>query len=188
MVNPSTNDSHSSTWLGALMVLLVAVFYAFGLPAINARIPGTVPEPAGVTIAIGNGFSVVSPAGWMADLVKTKPNETMALNREASSLVATSFDWTGSEEELFERSRSLLVGLGHFDVRSKPSVMQTAQGLKGHTYTYMNDKFDGRIWLFTIPGSKSAAAVRVRSLHGHGQTSLRDAKAVVDSLKFQEPK
>ena len=54
----------SRSWPGTLAVLAIAVLYAFGLPAINARLPGTSPEPAGVTIDLGHGVSVVTPEGW----------------------------------------------------------------------------------------------------------------------------
>lgn len=188
MTTAPAPDATSRSWLGAFIVLAVAVFYAFGLPAINARLPGTAPEPAGVTVDLGNGVSVVTPKGWSADLAKMKPKDTLALRNDTSSLVATAFPWTGTEAELIERTSKLFEGSRRFHLRGTPAPFRTERGLAGHTYSIFGEDVDGRVWVPTLPGGKVGIAVRVRSTPGQGNDALRDTQAVVDSLQYQEVK
>lgn len=179
-------DGDSRTWPGALVIVAIAAFFAWGLPAINARLPATAAEPAGVVVDLGHGVSVVTPAGWSADLAKMKPKDTLALSRETSSLVATGFEWTGSEAELVERTRHLLEGVQHFEVRRTLAPMRTAQGFAGSTYAFFGEQLDGRVWVGVLPGGKVGFAVRVRSVAGQGDAALRDAQALVDSLQWKD--
>lgn len=185
-----TTPSHtsSSSWLGALVVAGVGAFFAYGLPAIDARLPGTAPEPAGVTVDLGQGVSMVTPAGWMADLARTNPGDTLALQRDTSSLVATAFAWEGTEPQLVERTRNIFEGSQSFHVRGTPAPFQTARGVAGTTYAIFGEQVDGRVWVAALPGGKVGVAVRVRSIAGQGEASLRDAQAVVDSLQYKEAK
>ena len=179
-------DGDSRTWPGALLIIAIAAFFAWGLPAFNARLPATAVQPAGTVVDLGHGVSVVTPAGWSADLAKTKPKDTLALSRDTSSLVATAFPWTGTEAELVERTRNLLEGVQHFEVRRTPTPMRTAQGFAGSTYAFFGEHVEGRVWVGILPGGKEGFAVRVRSVAGQGDTALRDAQAVVDSLQWKE--
>ena len=188
MTTASAADTTSRSWPGALVVLVIAVFYAFMLPAINSRLPSTVLESAGVTIDLGNGVSVVTPGGWSADLAKMKPKDTLALSRDTSSLVATAFSWTGTEAELIERTRNLFEGTRRFHVRGTPAPFHTSRGFTGTTYAIFGEEADGRVWVAALPGNKVGFAVRVRSIPGHGGTALQDAQAVVDSLQYKEVK
>jgi hypothetical protein len=182
----SAPDGDSRTWPGALVVMALAGLFAWGLPAINARLPATAVEPAGVVVYLGHGVSVVTPAGWSADLANMKPKDTLALSRDTSSLVATAFPWTGSEAELVERTRHLLEGVRHFEVRRALASMRTAQGFAGSTYAFFGEHLDGRVWVGVLPGGKVGFAVRVRSVAGQGDAALRDAQAVVDSLQWKD--
>lgn len=188
MTTASASVATSRSWPGALVVLAIAVFYAFGLPAINARLPGTTLEPAGVTIDLGNGVSVITPKGWSADLAKMKPKDTLALKNDTSSLVATAFSWTGTEAELIERTRNIFEGSRRFHLRGTPAPFRTVSGFTGSTYAIFGEEADGRVWVAALPGGKVGVAVRVRSVPGHGNDALRDAQAVVESLHFQETK
>ena len=185
MTTIPTPDAGPRTWPGVLIILAIAAFYAFGLPAINARLPGTAPEPGGVTVDLGSGVSVVTPTGWSADLANMKPKDTLALRNDTSSLVATAFPWTGSEVELIERTASLFEGTRRFHVRGEPATFRTERGLAGHTYTVFSGDTDGRVWVAALPGGKVGVAVRVRGTPGLSSDALRDAQAVVDSLQFQ---
>lgn len=174
------------TWPGALVVLAIAAFYAFGLPAINSRLPGTAPEPGGVTVDLGSGVSVVTPTGWSADLAKMKPKDTLALTNDTSSLVATAFPWTGTEAELIERTARLFEGTRRFHLRGAPAPFRTERGVAGYTYSVFSGDTDGRVWVAALPGGKVGVAVRVRGTPVLGSDALRDAQTVVDSLQFQE--
>jgi hypothetical protein len=186
MISSTSADSEMRTWPGAIVVMAIAAFFAFGLPAINARLPATVVEPSNVLIDLGKGVTVRTPAGWSADLAKTKPKDTLALSRDTSSLVATAFAWTGSETELVERTRNLMEGVSRFQVRGTPTPVTTAQGFAATTYVIYSEHFDGRLWVGVLPGGKVGFAVRVRSVTGQGDAALQDAQAVVDSLQFKE--
>lgn len=179
-------EADSRTWPAALVVVAIAAFFAWGLPVLNARLPATSEQPGGVLVDLGQGVSVVTPAGWSADLAKTKPKDTLALSRDTSSLVATAFPWTGSEAELVERTRNLLEGVAHFAVRRTPTPMRTGQGFAGTTYAFFGEHVEGRVWVGILPGGKNGFAVRVRSVAGQGDSALRDAQAVVDSLQWRE--
>jgi hypothetical protein len=174
------------TWPAALAVMAVAVFYGWGLPILNERLPATKVEPAGVTVELGNGVTVVTPGGWSAELAKMKPKETLALSRDTSSLVATTFPWTGTEAELVERTRTMFEGLQHYEVRGALAPIRTRNGLTGVTYAIFGELVDGRVWLGVLPGGKAGFAVRVRGVAGQGDVALRDAQAVVDSLQLKE--
>ncbi len=175
-----------SAWLGALAVLAVALFHGFGLPAINRMVPGTSPQPAGVTVELGHGVSVVTPAGWSADLPKTNPGETLALVNDASSLVATTFAWEGSEAEMFERTRRLFESTRRFHLNGTPEPFRTARGVAGSTFALYGEHADGRVWIGRLPGGKFGYAVRVRSVPGQGDDAMRDALALVESLQIKE--
>jgi hypothetical protein len=169
-----------------LVIVVIAALFAWGLPALNARLPATAVEPAGIVIDLGHGVSVVTPSGWSADIAKTKPKDTLALRRDTSSLVATAFAWTGTEEELVQRTRNLLEGVQHFEIRRTLAPMRTANGYGGTTYAFFGEHVDGRVWVGVLPSGKTGFAVRVRSVAGQGEAALMDARAVVDSLQWKE--
>lgn len=175
-------------WLGPLIVLAVALFYAFGLPAINRSLPSSTPQPAGVTVELGHGVTVVTPAGWSADVAKMNPGETLALVNDTSSLVATTFPWEGSETEMIERMRRLFETTRRFHVRGTPEPFRTAAGVTGLTTALYGEHADGRVWIGQLPGGKFGYAVRIRSVPGQGDAARRDAAALVESLRIQEVK
>lgn len=183
--DPANPGRAPRTWPGTLVVLAIALFYAAALPAISRRVPGTAPEPAGVTVDLGRGLSVVTPAGWAADLARIVPGDTLALTQPTSSLVATSFPWNGSESELLERTRRLFEGTHRIHLRGSSAPFNTPDGLTGQTYALFGEQIDGRIWIGRLPDGESGFAVRVRSLAGHGDAALRDAEAMVRSLHFK---
>ena len=172
------------TWPAALIVLVIAAFYAFGLPAINARLPGTAPEPGGVRVDLGNGIGVITPKGWLADLARMKPKDTLALKKDTSSLVATAFPWTGTEAELIERTANLFEGTRRFHLRGAPAPFRTEGGLAGYTYSVFSGDSDGRVWVAALPGGRVGVAVRVRGTPVLGSDALRDAQAVINGLQF----
>ncbi|AOS43643.1 hypothetical protein Verru16b_00695 [Lacunisphaera limnophila] len=173
------------SWPGTLVVLALAAFYGFGLTALSNRLPGTKPEPAGVTVDLGHGLSAVTPAGWSADLTRIVPGDTLALTQPTSSLVATAFAWNGTEPELIERTRRLFEGTHRIHVRGTPAPFRTADGLEGQTYVIYGEQIDGRVWIGRLPDGESGFAVRVRSIAGQGEAALRDAEALVESLHFK---
>ncbi len=175
-------------WPGTLAVLAVALFYGFGLTALNRIVPGTAAQPAGVTVELGHGVSVVTPAGWSADIPKTNPGETLALLNDASSLVATTFPWEGSEAEMLERLRRLFETTRRFHLAGKPEPFRTARGVAGSTSAIYGEHADGRVWIGRIPGAKFGFAVRVRSVPGQGAAAMRDAVALLESLQIKEAK
>jgi hypothetical protein len=177
-----------SAWLGTSIVLAIALFYAFGLPALNRSVPGTAPQPAGVTVDLGHGVSVVTPAGWLADVAKMNPGETLALVNDASSLVATTFPWEGTEAGMIERMRRLFESTRVFHLRGTPEPFRTAAGVAGVTTAIVSEHADGRVWIGQLPGGKFGFAVRVRSVPGQGESALRDARVVVESLRLKEVK
>lgn len=188
MTSTTASVTSTRTWPGAIVIMAIAAFFAYGLPAINKHLPGTAPEPGGINYDLGNGVSVITPTGWSADLPKMKPKDTLALQRDASSLVATAFPWTGNEAELTERTQKLLEGIQHFHVKNAPTPFQTSSGLTGKTYAFFSEKMDGRVWVLVMQGGKVGVAVRVRSIPGQGELALKDAKAIVESIKYQEVK
>lgn len=179
-------DRAHPAWLGTLGVLAVALFYAFGLPALNRSLPGTAPQPAGVTIDLGHGVSVVTPTGWSADVAQMNPGETLALVNDASSLVATTFPWEGSEAEMIERMRRLFESTRVFHLRGTPEPFRTAANVTGVTTAIVSEHADGRVWIGQLPGGKFGFAVRVRSVPGQGESATRDATALVESLRLKE--
>jgi hypothetical protein len=176
------------SWPGTLAVLAIALFYGFGLTALNRLVPGTAPQPAGVTVELGHGVSVVTPAGWSADVPKMKPGETLALINDTSSLVATTFPWEGSEAEMVERTRRLFESTRRFHLRGKPEPFRTAQGIAGSTSALYGENADGRVWVAKLPGGKYGFAVRVRSIPGQGDAALRAAATLVANLQVTENK
>lgn len=167
-------------------MLAIALFYGFGLSALNRLVPGTAAQPAGVTIELGHGVSVVTPAGWSADVPKMNPGETLALINDTSSLVATTFGWEGSEEEMIERMRRLFESTRRFHVGGTPESFRTARGVAGTTAAIYGEHADGRVWIGQVPGGKYGFAVRVRSVPGQGTGAMRDAVALVESLQIKE--
>ncbi len=181
---PETARAEPRTWPGTLVVLAVAAFFAFGLGAINRQLPGAKPAPAGATVDLGHDVSVVTPAVWSADLPKTVPGDTLALLQDTSSLVATSFAWNGTEAQLVERTRRLFEGLQRIHIRGQPQPFRTAHGLTGQTYAIFGERLEGRVWVGQLPDGETGFAVRVRSIAGHGESALRDAQALAESLRF----
>jgi hypothetical protein len=175
-------------WLGTLAVLAIAIFYGFGLPALNRLVPGTAAQPSGVAVELGHGVSVVTPAGWSADAPKTKPGETLALIKDTSSLVATTFPWSGSEAEMIERTRRLFESTRRFHLAAAAEPFRTARGVAGTTSAIYGDQADGRVWIGRLPGGNFGFAVRVRSVPGQGEDAMRDAIALVESLQIKEAK
>jgi hypothetical protein len=175
-------------WPGTLVVLAVALFYGFGLTALNRLVPGTAAQPAGVTVELGHGVSVVTPAGWSADVPKTNPGETLALINDSSSLVATTFPWEGTEAEMVERLRRLFETTRRFHLGGAPEPFRTARGVAGTTSAIYGEHADGRVWIGPLPGGKFGFAVRVRSVPGQGNDAMRDARALVESLQIKETK
>ena len=54
MTSPATfapDPAPPRSWPGTLIVLVIALFYGFGLTALSKRLPETAPETAGVTVA-----------------------------------------------------------------------------------------------------------------------------------------
>jgi hypothetical protein len=175
-------------WAGTLAVLAIALFYGFGLPTLNRLVPGTVAQAAGVTIELGHGVSVVTPTGWSADVPKTNPGETLALINDTSSLVATTFPWSGSEEAMIERTRRLFESTRRFHLDATPEPFRTARGVVGTTSAIYGEQADGRVWIGPLSGGNFGFAVRVRSVPGHGDEAMRDALTLVESLQIKETK
>jgi hypothetical protein len=175
-------------WPGTLVVLAIALFYGFGLTALNRLVPGTAPQPAGVSVELGHGVSVVTPAGWSADVPRMNPGETLALLNDTSSLVATTFPWQGSEEEMFERTRRLFESTRRFHLGGTPEPFRTARGITGSTAALYGEHADGRVWIGALPDGKFGFAIRVRSVPGQGAGAMRDALALVESLQIKEAK
>lgn len=173
-------------WPGALVVLAIALFYGFGLSALNRLVPGTAPQPAGVSVELGHGVSVVTPAGWSADVPRMNPGETLALLNDTSSLVATTFPWQGSEAEMVERTRRLFESTRRFHLGGTPEPFRTARGVTGTTSAIYGEHADGRVWIGPLPGGKFGFAIRVRSVPGQGGDAMRDALALVESLQIKE--
>jgi hypothetical protein len=175
-------------WPGTLVVLAIALFYGFGITALNRLVPGTAPQPAGVSVELGHGVSVVTPAGWSADVPKMNPGETLALINDSSSLVATTFPWEGSEAEMVDRLRRLFESTRRFHLRGTLEPFRTARGIAGSTSALYAEHGDGRVWIGQLPGGKFGFAVRVRSVPGQGADAMRDATALVGSLQIKEAK
>jgi hypothetical protein len=173
------------TLLGSALILLVALFYAAGLPWINQRIPGRANVPAGVAIPLGHGASYTPTAGWCAELAKTKPGETSALLRDASSFVITTFDWQASPADLVLKSKNLFEGLSRLRVDGEAIPFHIASGLDGLTYRIDGENLEGRVWLIVLPGGKHALAARLRGMPGHLDEALRDARTMIDSIRVE---
>jgi hypothetical protein len=173
------------TLAGSAIILLVALFFAYGLKFINSRIPGVETVIAGTRIKIGRGVSYTTVRGWSLELARTKPDDTSALLRDASSFAITTFDWTGTEAELVTRAKTLFEGMTRLRVYGVRTSFRTAAGLTGQTFSIEGDKVTGRVWLFFRPDRHFAIAARLRGAPGQTDETLREARAMIDSLQLE---
>jgi hypothetical protein len=174
-----------STLAGSAVILLIALFFGYGLPFISARIPGVETVAADTRIKLGRGVSYATTAGWSLDLVRTKPDDTSVLVRDASSFAITTFDWTGTEAELLTRGRTLFEGMARLHVYGDETPFRTANGQLGVTFTFDGDNVTGRVWVILLNGRNHAIAARVRGVPGHLDAAHRDAQLMVDGLQVE---
>lgn len=173
------------TALGSGILLLIAVFFAYGLPLINNLIPGSATVAAGTRIPLGQGASYTTVEGWSLELAKTKPNETSALTLEGSELVFTTAPWEASRDELVARTKTLFEGAALLHAYSDETPFRTTSGLEGVTYTIQGATLEGRVWVILLPDRKAGLVARLRCIPGTLAPALRDATAMVNSLTME---
>lgn len=173
------------TALGSGILLVIALFFAYGLPWINDQIPGSATVAAGTRIPLGLGVSYTTVEGWSLALAKTKPNDTSTLTREGSEFVFTTAPWEASRDDLVARTKTLFEGAARLRAYSDDTPFRTAAGLGGVTYTIHSATLEGRVWVIVLPDRKTGIVARVRGIPGTLAPALRDATAMVNSLTVQ---
>lgn len=170
---------------GALLAVVVALFFSHGLPFIANRIPGTPGIAAGTRIDLGQGVSYTTAAGWSVDLAKTKPKDTSVLLHHASSFAITAIEWTASPAELVARAKKLFEGMQHLHVYGGETPFRTPGGLTGTTFNLQGENLEGRVWVIVLPDHKRAIAARLRGQPGHLNDDLHAVQAMIDTLKVE---
>lgn len=170
---------------GSGILLLIALFFACGLPLINNLIPGSATVAAGTRIPLGHGASYTTVEGWSLELARTKPNETSALTLEGSELVFTTAPWEASRDALVGRTKTLFEGAARLHAYSDETPFRTPSGLEGVTYTIHSSTFEGRVWVILLPDLKTGLVARLRGIPGTLAPALRDATAMVNSLTLE---
>jgi hypothetical protein len=176
------------TTLGSVIILLIALFFAYGLPFINERIPGSATVAAGTRIPLGQGASYTTVDGWTLELAKTKPNDTSALTQDGSELVLTTAPWEASREALVTRTKTLFEGAARLHAYSDETPFRTTSGLEGVTYTIHGAHLEGRVWVILLADRKTGLVARLRGIPGTLTPALHDATAMVNSLTVESVK
>ncbi|HEX5741217.1 MAG TPA: hypothetical protein VFY17_06650 [Pilimelia sp.] len=154
----------------------VAAALAFGLPAVDRRLPAARPLPAEAPYHVGAGVRLVPPSGALLDLTRTRParrngSALFLVGPVRLAVVATPFD--GDLAAAARRLRNKITAQRGAQVAGAEQPYRTAAGLPGLAGGYAGDDRSGRYHVFVTGG----LAVEV-TVSGH-DTALR---AHVDSL------
>jgi hypothetical protein len=182
---PTTAPANRSTLQGTLVIALIALLFWQGLPWLNSRIPDAATIPGGTRIPLGRGVSYATAAGWAEELSKAKPNETSSLVRETAVFTITTLDWQSNERDLVDRAKQLFEGAGQFHVYGPEVPFKTDGGYRGVHFAIHGGHTEGRVWLVLLKDHKHAIAARLRGAPGYLQTALRDAEAMLDSIRVE---
>jgi hypothetical protein len=167
-------------------ILIVLGTLAFGLPAVDAALPAGRPVPAGQPYPLGNGVTVVPPAGAELDVTTSAavPGRTVFLLGGVRYLIAVA-PFVGSLAEATDQLRRKVTANRGYQVTGPETVTRTAQGVPGRQGGYTSPGRDGRYAVFLAAGV--SVQITLAGTEPQLHPLLPALTASVASLTFPSP-
>lgn len=174
---------------GTAALAAVAAALAFGLPAVDRRLPAARPLPAGAPYHVGAGVRLVPPPGALLDLTRSRPSRRTGsalflVGPVRLAVVATPFD--RGLAAAARRLRDKITAQRGAQVTGVEQPYRTAAGLDGLAGGYAGDDRSGRYHVFVAAG----LAVEV-TVSGHDaalRAQFDSLNASVRSLTVRPPR
>jgi hypothetical protein len=169
--------------LWSMAVLAVLAGLSLGLPALDNAVASARPVPAGVRYAIGDGVSLLPPAGAQVDVTHTGQDQGTALFLLGSvrySIRALPF--TGTLDDVTAQLRRSITATRGYQVTGVEVPVRTEAGVPGRQGGYTSPGRQGRYYAFLAAGTAVEVTFAGGDLELHH--SLQALEASVRSIAF----
>jgi hypothetical protein len=142
--------------LGSAALLGIVAAIAFGLPAIDRRLPAIRPVAGGTAYVVGGGVTVIPPRTATLDVSQTRPTRLRGtalfrLGLVRYAIVATPY--RGSLVEAAARLRAKIMARTGYQVTGPDRIIRTEGGIDGVTGVYSSPGRLGRYSVFVAGGT-----------------------------------
>ncbi len=169
--------------VGSLVILLVSAVISIGLPLVNRALPAEREVQAGTRLVVGQGVTVLPPAGAQLDVTGTSPARAVLLVGIGSVRVEIRAEaYLGSLAGLSERVRRRIEAKRGYQVSQDDHEIRTDEELAGRQGSYSSPGRNGYYAVFLSGGTAAEVTASGSELDLRGV--LDQLRTMVASIEF----
>ncbi|MEU4237968.1 hypothetical protein [Actinoplanes sp. NPDC026619] len=171
------------------MLAIIVAYVSVWIVADNEIAPDVRPVTAGSVLQVGPAVSFVPQDGWYIDVTDSSSDgstaSTTLAGGGATFLIRVS-PWAGTLAQEVSRQKKTSDAFTEARFLSDDATFDASGGLRGVTFSFVNQGNQGRMWISVDQQTGRAVLVVGRALSSSFTSALPDFQDMVDSIRTEQ--